>query len=84
MDIAPYINDARALRLILIGGVTGREVDGHDWENILGTLGWLRYDHLIANISYTVGVVLMMVSLLWGGYILYWQWKNVDRSRTSI
>ncbi len=83
-DIAPYINDARALQLILIGGVTGREVDGHDWENILDTLGWLRYDHLFAYISYTVGVVLMMVSLAWGGYILYWQWKNVDRLRTPV
>ncbi len=83
-DIAPYINDARALRLILIGGVTGREVDGHDWQNILGTLGWLQYDHLIAHISYAVGIVLMMVSLLWGGYILYWQWKSVDRLGTSM
>ena len=83
-DIAPYINDARALQLILIGGVTGREIDGHDWENILGTLGWLQYDHLIAYISHTVGIVLMMVSLLWGGYILYWQWKSVDRLRTSM
>jgi hypothetical protein len=83
-DIAPYINDARALRLILIGGVTGREVDGHDWENILGTLGWLQYDHVIAHISYTIGIVLMIVSLIWGGYILYRQWKNVDALRTPF
>jgi hypothetical protein len=83
-DIAPYINDARALELILIGGVTGREVEGHDWENILSTLGWLRYDHLIAHISYTVGIVLMVVSLIWGGYILHGQWKNVDRVRTPV
>lgn len=83
-DIAPYINDARALRLILIGGVTGREVDGHDWENILGTLGWLQYDHVIAIISYTIGIVLMIVSLIWGGYILYRQWKNVDAFRTPF
>jgi len=82
-DIAPYINDARALKLILIGGVTGREVDGHDWENILGALGCLQYDHLIAHISYTVGIVLMIVSLLWGGYILYWQRKNVETVKAS-
>jgi hypothetical protein len=83
-DIAPYINDARALELILIGGVTGREVDGHDWENILGTLGWLRYDHLIAHMSYTLGIVLMVVALIWGGYILHRQWKNADRVRTPL
>jgi len=78
MDIAPYINDSRALKLILIGGVTGREVDGHDWENILGTLGWKQYDHVIADISYTIGIILMIISFIWGGYILYWQFKNVD------
>jgi len=78
MDIAPYINDSRALKLILIGGVTGREVEGHDWENILGILGWKQYDHVIANISYTIGIILMIISFIWGGYMLYWQFKNVD------
>jgi hypothetical protein len=77
MDIAPYINDARSLELILLGGVTGREVDGHDWENILHTLGWLPYDHLIAFVSHAIGIVLMITSLLWGGYILYRQFKNI-------
>ncbi|NIS61171.1 MAG: zinc ribbon domain-containing protein [Proteobacteria bacterium] len=81
MDIAPYINDSRALKLILLGGVTGREVDGHDWENILGTLGWRQYDHVIAHISYSMGIILMIVSCIWGGYILYWQFKNVDVMR---
>jgi len=28
LDVAPYINDARALNLILLGGVTGKETDG--------------------------------------------------------
>jgi hypothetical protein len=78
MDIAPYINDSRALRLILIGGVTGREVDGHDWENILGVLGWKQYDHVIAHVSYTIGIIVMIISFIWGGYILYCQFKNVD------
>jgi len=78
MDIAPYINDSRALKLILIGGVTGREVDGHDWENILGMLRWQQYDHILAHISYTIGIILMITSFIWGGYILYCQFKNVD------
>lgn len=78
IDIAPYINDARALRLILLGGVTGRETDGHDWENILRTLGWLKYDHIIADISYLVGIILIIAALAWGGYILYSQYRNVD------
>jgi hypothetical protein len=78
IDIAPYINDARALKLILLGGVTGRETDGHDWENILRTLGWLKYDHAIAKMAYVIGVILIITALVWGGYILYSQYKNVD------
>jgi hypothetical protein len=82
MDIAPYINDSRALKLILIGGVTGREVDGHDWQNILGTLGWRQYDHGIANFSYALGIIVMIISFIWGGYILYGQFKKVDVFRS--
>ena len=39
MDLAPYIADARALRLPLLGGRTGAEVEGHDWEYLLGATG---------------------------------------------
>lgn len=80
MDAAPYINDARALQLTLLGGVTGREAPGfHDWENILGSLGWLQYDHLIANIFYGTGMALMATALLWGGYSLLLQFKNIEK-----
>jgi hypothetical protein len=40
-DLAPYIADARALRLPLLGGATGAEVEGHDWEYLLGALDLL-------------------------------------------
>jgi len=78
MDLAPYINDARDLKLILLGGVTGSEVvDYHDWEFILRKLGWLRYDHVLANLTNTIGVALMLISFAWGGYILFKQYKNL-------
>jgi len=70
MDVAPYINDARALDLMLLGGVTGKETDGHDWENILGMLGWLPYDHRIAHLSYDLGIALMLASFAWGVVLL--------------
>lgn len=70
MDIAPYINDARALDLMLIGGVTGKETDGHDWNNILTMLNLLEWDHWLAHLTYSVGILLMLVSLLWGGALL--------------
>ena len=48
LDLAPYIDDARSLQLMLLGGPAA-EVEGHDWEAILMALGWLHLDHTIAN-----------------------------------
>ena len=80
LDAAPYINDARAGQLILLGGVTGRDRPGyHDWENILGDLGWLQYDHTIASIVNTVGAGLMIMSFIWGACVLNLQHRNLDR-----
>ena len=76
MDIAPYMDDARAGQLMLLGGVTGSEVeDYHDWEVLLTRLGWLRHDHLIARVSFGIGMTLMVLSFIWGGYILYQEFK---------
>lgn len=70
MDIAPYINDARALDLMLIGGVTGKETDGHDWNNILTMLNLLEWDHRLAHLTYNIGILFMLASFLWGGILL--------------
>ncbi len=82
MDIAPYINDAREGELMLLGGITGSEADYgfHDWEFILNEIGLLRYDHFFARLAHGIGVVLMLVSFVWAGYLLYGQYKNVDRT----
>jgi len=71
MDIAPYINDARAMDLMLLGGVTGKETDGHDWNNLLTMLGWLEYDQRLAHLAYNVGTVLMLASFAWGAILLF-------------
>jgi hypothetical protein len=77
LDIAPYMDDARAGQLMLLGGVTGSEVeDYHDWEVILTKLGWMQHDHLIARLSFGIGVALMILSSAWGGYILWRQYKS--------
>lgn len=68
IDMAPYINDARAMELTLLGGVTGRERPGfHDWENILGTLGLLPYDHAIASAAMGLGLIVMLTACAWAG-----------------
>ena len=80
MDIAPYINDARALKLTLLGGVTGREtVDYHDWEFILRQMGWLKLDHTIAAASKSIGTVLMILSFIWGAYLLFLQYRIIKK-----
>ena len=78
MDLAPYINDARALDLLLLGGVTGKETDGHDWNNILTMLGWLEYDHRLAHLAYNIGIVLMLASFAWGGLLLLKQYRRLS------
>jgi hypothetical protein len=79
LDMAPYINDARALRLPLLGGNTGQTspYGFHDWEFILKEAGLLRYDHVLAQISHRAGIVIMLLAYFWGGYIIFKQFKNM-------
>lgn len=78
MDIAPYINDARALDLMLIGGVTGKETDGHDWNNILTMLDILEWDHRLAHLTYNVGILLMLASIVWGSIIILRHYRRLS------
>ena len=79
MDIAPYIDDARAGQLMLLGGVTGSEVeDYHDWEGILSRLGMMQYDHALAKAAFVSGLLLSLAAVCWGGYILWLSWQNRD------
>ena len=66
VDVAPYIADARALQLTLIGGRTGAEVEGHDWEYILTTLGWTHLDVTIGLWTHRLGLGVMFASLVRG------------------
>jgi hypothetical protein len=78
MDIAPYIADARAGVIPLLGGNTGRfsPYGFHDWEFILTETGLRDYDRAIAGLSSACGRALMIVALAWGGYILWKTYKE--------
>jgi len=65
LDVAPYINDARSLDLMLLGG-PANAVEGHDWEAILTSLGWIHLDHAIARGAWWLGFVTMVAALSWG------------------
>jgi hypothetical protein len=80
MDIAPYINDARARALPLLGGGTGVDAPGkHDWHNILLDMAWLEHDHAIASTVDSVGALLLLTGLAWGGVVLFRQYRNIDK-----
>ncbi|MFC1883189.1 zinc ribbon domain-containing protein [Thermodesulfobacteriota bacterium] len=80
IDIAPYINDARALKLPLLGGNIGYSspYGFHDWEYILKQTGLAKFDHLFAKISLSIGAFMIAVSLIWGGILLVKQYKNLS------
>ena len=80
IDVAPYIWDAFDPKMMLLGGKTGAESDGHDWQNLLGDLGLIKRAHLIAGIAHTLGLITMLVAYAWGAALLYLQFgrRNSD------
>ena len=70
IDLAPYIADARALRMVLLGGKTGAEVEGHDWEFILTRLGITHLDRQVGMTAYGLGLVIMIVALVYAGRLI--------------
>ncbi len=81
LDVAVYVNDARAGVLPLLGGVTGRDVPGyHDWHNLLGRLSWLEYDQALARSVQILAILLMIGAIAWAGGLLILQWQRLDRS----
>ena len=79
MDVAPYINDARDLRLPLLGGGTGQDRPGmHDWENLLLELGLLQHERGIALAAERLGEMLLLLGLGWGALVLRRQYAQLN------
>ncbi len=78
MDCAPYINDARALQLPLVGGGTGADRPGvHDWENILLDLNLIHRDHQVAALADGLGSLILLTGLAWAAWILWLQYRQL-------
>lgn len=81
IDVAPYIYDARAGELMLLGGTTGQEApDFHDWHNLLERLGCLNWDHALACSAKVTGSVLILLSSLWVGWLLAIIWIKLKKT----
>ncbi len=83
LDVAVYIDDARALQLVLIGGHTGAEVEGHDWEHILQLTGLLHRDHQIAWATHAAGAVTMFAGLLWALVVMVRDQNRESKGRSD-
>ena len=63
-NVSVYVKDARARVLPLLGD----DISAHDWHNILGRLGLLRWDQAIGNLVYGMGLVVLAVSVIGAFY----------------
>jgi hypothetical protein len=72
LDVSYYIGDARAMKLQLLG-CEEPPCEGHDWNNILNTLGILSWDTAIARFIFDLGAILMVGSI---GYGLWLFWND--------
>lgn len=76
LDLVPYISDARAQEMWLLGGVRGKDMPGiHDWNNILSRLGLLEYDQALATLLTVLAITLMLLSFIWGAWLLRCMYK---------
>ena len=66
IDIAPYVNDARAGVMPLLGGNTGQSAayGFHDWEYLLTETGLINYDNAIAWLFHLLGSAIMITALI--------------------
>jgi hypothetical protein len=78
LDIAPYMNDARAGDLPLVGGNFGHSspYGFHDWEYLLTEIDLIEYDHTFAKITFTIGVLIILLSFVWSACLLLKQYQN--------
>ena len=75
IDVSPYIYDAFAPQLILLGGQTGE--DGpHDWIYLLGEFGKVHRSQAYGAWAHHLGVVFMLLSLAFAAWAL-WRWHRV-------
>lgn len=78
-DLAPYINDARDLKLQLLTGHSQDVPETHDWANILLDLGLIFREKKIALGADITGSLIILLALAWGAFLLIRQYGNLER-----
>lgn len=57
-----------AVRIVLLGGRTGAEFEGHDWDYLLTALGAIHLDVRIGRATHVVGLVVMLAATGWAAW----------------
>ena len=77
VSVANYCADALPMKLMLVSGGTGQEVDGHDWNMLLVGWGALHSANTIARTMKAVAWLLCVGSIVAG---LIWAWNSGRQS----
>jgi hypothetical protein len=64
LDVSIYCADSRAGQLMLLDGLTGKESDGHDWNNLLTRWGLLEHDTVIARYMRAIAWLVCVASIV--------------------
>jgi len=75
IDLSPYIADAPYRAIPLIRGMGEA---AHDWGNLLTMTDSLGSAQGIAQTAFLIGSILMTSAIVWGGYLLWQQYKQLD------
>jgi len=69
LEVSRYVADARAMELPLFNP-TGSASIIHDWNYLLGRMGILRYDTVLAALIKILSLLFMLFCLTSGGWLL--------------
>lgn len=83
LDVAPYMYDALHPQLILLGGATGAESDSHDWIYLFSVMNRLHSAQHIGLATKVIGTVIILLGNVWGAYVLYLQFNNLQENRKA-
>lgn len=82
IDMAVYMYDAFDPKLMLLGGKTGQESDGHDWQNLFGDTGLIRRARGIGLFFGVAGMAMMLAALAWAARVLWLQRERLTQEET--
>ncbi len=83
LSVAMYCADAGPMKLMLVSGGTGQEVEGHDWNNLLRIWGVLHHYAGIARGMRALAWLLCVASIV-AGLVAAWNAEQRSDAPTAV